>query len=83
MSITLQLDLPDALVKEARARGLLDPALIGDLLAAELRRRNAAAELQDVLASVRTQPGEAMPMEDIVGQVKAVRAKRRTSEAGR
>ncbi len=52
MSVTIQLDLPDALVKEARANGLLNSAPLGDLLAAELRRRKAAADLNRVKGSV-------------------------------
>jgi hypothetical protein len=83
MSITIQLDLPDALVAEARANGLLESARMGDLLAVELQRRKAAAQLQQVLAGVRAQPGEPMPMDDIVAEVKAVRRERRAREAGR
>ena len=83
MSITLKLDLPDELASEARANGLLESASIGDLLAGELRRRKAAAELDRVLDGIRSQPGAAASVDDIVGEVKAVRASRRTREAGR
>jgi hypothetical protein len=48
MSVTIQLDLPDALVKEAKASGLLESAPIGELLTMELRRRKSAAELSKV-----------------------------------
>ena len=50
MSVTIQLNLPDALVQAARENGLLESAPLGDLLATELRRRQAAAELNEVLA---------------------------------
>ena len=83
MSVTLHLDLPDALLKEAKASGLLESAPLGDLLALELRRRKAAAELKKVLDDVRAQPGEPMSEEEIQAEVKAVRMERRAREAGR
>jgi hypothetical protein len=83
MSITIKLDLPDALVNEARDNGLLESASVGDLLATELRRRKAAAGLDKVLEGIRTQPGEPMSMEEIQAEVDAVRAERRAREAGR
>ena len=83
MSVTIQLDLPDALVREAKANGLLESAPIGDLLTTELRRRRAAAELSNVLEGIRAQPGEPMTMEEIQAEVDAVRAERRDREAGR
>jgi hypothetical protein len=83
MSVTIQLDLPEALVSEARANGLLDSAPLGDLLSAELRRRRAAAELKQVLNDIRAQPGEAMSEADIAAEIKAARKERRAREAGR
>lgn len=83
MSITLHLDLPDALAKEASAGGLLDSRLIGDLIAAEIRRRRAATELSDVLAKVRAQAGNSFTEEQVVEVVRAVRKGRREREAGR
>src|SRR5436190_765811 len=43
MSVTIKLDLPDAIVKEAEANGLLQSAPLGNLLVGELQRRKAAA----------------------------------------
>lgn len=83
MSVTIELDLPEALVKEAKASGLLESAPIGDLLVTELRRRKAAAELGKVLDAIRSQPGEPMTMEEIQAEVDAVRAERRAREARR
>jgi hypothetical protein len=82
VSITIQLDLPDAMAKEARANGLLESAPIRELLAGELRRRKAALELNDVLAGIQAQPGEPASMEEIVTQVKAARKKSPMREAG-
>jgi len=83
MSITIQLDLPEALLREAQASGLLESAQIGDMLADELRRRKAAAEFQKVLEEIRAQPGDPMSMDEIVAEVKTVRSERRAREAGR
>ena len=65
MSVTVQVDLPEPLLKEAQASGLLKPAEIGDLVADELRRRKAAADLNQTLQKIRQQPGDAMSMDDI------------------
>lgn len=82
MSITIQLELPDQLVREAKASGLLESASVGDLLEMELRRRKAAAELKEILNGIRAQPGEAMSEEEITAEVKAARRERRAREAG-
>ena len=83
MSVTIQLDLPDALVKEARYNGLLEADRIGDLLTTELRRCKAASGLKNVLDGIRAQSGEPMSEEEIQSEVKAARKARRTREAGR
>ena len=53
MSITIRLDLPEALLEEAKASGLLESASMGSLLETELRRRKAAAELKHVLDGIQ------------------------------
>jgi len=83
MSVTIQLDLPDALVKEARSNGLLESASVGELLMAELRRRRAAATLNSVLEGIRGQPGTALSPEEVNAEVKAARKERRVREARR
>jgi hypothetical protein len=83
MSITIQLDLPEALAKEAKATGLLESVCMTDLLTTELRRRKAAAELNGVLEGIRAQPGEPMSEADIAAEIKAARRERRAREAGR
>ena len=83
MSVTIQLDLPNALLKEAEASGLLESEPLGNLLPAELRRRKAAAELDQMLDGIRAQPGVPISEEEIQAEVKAVRRERRAREAGR
>ena len=83
MSITIQLDLPDALVGEARDKGLFQSGQLGDLLAMELRRRRAAEDLQQTLAGIRAQPGAPAAASEITAEVKAARAELRKREAGR
>ena len=82
MGITITLDLPDSFAAEARAKGLLRPDEIRELLAAELQRRRAGAELQRTLEGVRAQPGEPMSLREIVAEVKTARTERRVREAG-
>jgi hypothetical protein len=82
MSVTIQLNLPEALVREAKANGLLESQPMTDLISIELRRRKAAAELNPALDEVRSQPGEPMSVEEIKAEVRAVRASKRAREAG-
>ncbi len=83
MSITIQLDLPDALIGEARDKGLFQSEQLGNLLTMELRRRRAAEDLQQALAAIRTQPGQPAAAFEIMAEVKAARAELRHREAGR
>ena len=83
MSVTIQLDLPDALLKEAKANGLLESKRLGELLSEELRRARARKEFGDMLHRVRSQPGEPMSMEEIQAEVDAVREERPRRESGR
>ena len=83
MSITVELDLPEALVQEAKANGLLESATMGELIETELRRRKAASELKNVLDQISAQPGKPMSEEEIAAEVKAARRERRAREAGR
>jgi hypothetical protein len=77
MSITIHVDLPDALVKEARDSGLLESERLGELLSNELRRARARRELGGMLEQVRSQPGKPLNMEEIQAEVNDVREKRR------
>jgi hypothetical protein len=73
MSVTIEVDLPDALVKEARANGLLDSKRLGELLANELRRARERRDFGEMIENVRSQPGEPLSMEEIQAEVNAVR----------
>jgi hypothetical protein len=83
MSVTIELDLPDALAREARSKGLLQSRQLGDLVSEELNRRKAAEELENVLKKVRAQDGEPMTAEDIQAEIDACRADRRARENSR
>jgi hypothetical protein len=82
MSITIQLDLPEALVKEARDNGLLESRRLGELLNEELRRGRARKELGRVLKQLHALPGGPMSPEEIQAEIDAVRAERRRRESG-
>ena len=82
MSVTIQLDLPEALVKAAKASGLLESRRLGDLLNEELRRERARKDLGRMLKELHSLPGEPMPPEEIQAEIDAVRARRRRRESG-
>lgn len=73
---TLKLNLPDDLAQRAQSAGLLTDAAIQKLLEDAIRR-NAGRRLLEV--SKRLQAANIAPMsdEEIVAEVKAVRAARR------
>jgi hypothetical protein len=83
MSITIQVDLPDDVIQEARRFGLLDSTSVTAWLTEEVRRRRTGQGLKQVLDKVRTTPGEAMTPDEINAEVKAARKERRAREAGR
>ena len=83
MSVTLHLDLPDALVSEARASGLLESQRLGELLNEELRRERARKDLGRMLEELHSLPGEPMTTEEIQAEIDVVRAARRQRESGR
>lgn len=83
MSVTIELDLPEGLIRQARQMGLLDNRSVGELLADEVRRRNAGQELKKVLDEIRSVPGEPLTMDEIGAEIKAARAERRASETRR
>jgi aminoglycoside phosphotransferase (APT) family kinase protein len=83
MSITIQLDLPDALVNEARSNGLLESQRLGEMLNEELHRERARKDLGRMLQELHSLPGEAMGSEEIQVEIDAVRAERRQRESSR
>ena len=84
MSITVQLDLPEALAEKARAEGLLQAPRLTAMLEEEVERARFARETIAMLDEIRSQPGEPMSLEEIQKIVDEVRAERRARrEAGR
>ena len=83
MSITVQLDLPDEVIGQARTFGLLENKRMAEMLTEEVRRCEAGQELKKMLDGIRSMPGEPMTMEEINAEIKAARAERREREAGR
>ena len=83
MSITVHLDLPEALAEKARAEGLLQGPRLAALLEEEVERAKLARETIAMLDEIRSQPGEPMSMEEIQKIVDEVRAERARREAGR
>ena len=85
MSITIQLDLPEALAAKARAKGLLDPAKVGQLIERELEMEEPLRAYRQMVEEMRAYPDdEPMTMDEIQAEVNAVRAERRPRlESGR
>jgi hypothetical protein len=83
MSITVQLDLPEALAEKARAAGLLQAPRLAAMLEEEVERAKMSREFIAMLDEIRAQPGEPMSLEEIQKIVDEVRAERARREAGR
>ncbi len=83
MSVTVELDLPEGLIRQARQMGLLDSPRMAELLVQEMRRRHAGQELKQVLDEIRSLPGEALTMDEVDAEIKACRAERRARETCR
>ena len=85
MSITIQLDLPEALAAKARAKGLLDSATVCRLIERELDLEEPLRAYRKMVEQMRTFPDdEPMTMDEIQAEVNAARAERRQRlESGR
>ena len=83
MGITVQLDLPEAVVAKARAKGLLNPAHLAQLITRELAEDEDSRDFFQMARDLRSLPGEPMTMDEIQKIVDEVRAERATREAGR
>jgi len=77
---TLTIDLPDNLAKEAKAAGLLTPEALAQLLK-DAMRRQAGHRLLNVAKRLQAVGIPPMSDEDIIAEVKAVRAERRARQA--
>ena len=76
MSITIQLDLPEEIAAQPRAKGLLDPQNLTRLIEREVNAESTRRDFFDMVRELRTLPGEPMSMEEIQAEVDAVRAER-------
>ena len=83
MTLNLQIDVPDTLVRKAKRAGLLKQDAFAQMLESELSRRQAGAELAAILEKVRAVPGDPMSLEEIQVEVDAVRAERRRQRESR
>lgn len=77
---TLTIDLPDNIAQEAKAAGLLTPEALAQLLKDAVRRQ-AGRRLLDVAKRIQAAGIPPMSEEEIVAEVKAVRAERRARQA--
>jgi hypothetical protein len=82
MSITIELDLPEDVASKARAKGLLTPAHLTQLIARELAEDKDARDFFQMARDIRSLPGEPMSMDEIQRIVDEVRAERATRETG-
>ncbi len=76
MSITVQLNLPEAVATKAKAKGLLDPQILTHLIEREVADESAREDFFEMVRHLRSLPGEPMTLEEIQKEVDAVRAAR-------
>ena len=84
MSIAIQLDLPDSVAAEAKARGLLESGSLTRLIEREVALDAPMRAFREMVEQMRSYPDEPMTMDEIQAEVDAVRAERRARrESGR
>jgi hypothetical protein len=85
MSITVQLDLPEAVAAAAKAKGLLEPQKLTRMVEREVELDQPMREFREMVEQMRAYPDdEPMTMDEIQAEVNAVRAERRKQrESGR
>jgi hypothetical protein len=77
MSITIELDLPESLAAEAKAKGLLDPQRLTRLVEREVEIDKPMRDFRELVEQMRGYPDEPMTMDEIQAVVNEVRAERR------
>lgn len=77
MSIIVQLDLPDSVAAEAKARGLLEPKTLTQLVEREIQIDKPMREFKEMVEQMRAYPDEPLTMDEIQDIVNDVRAERR------
>jgi len=81
MTLNLQIDVPDTLVRKAKRAGLLEREKFTSMLERELAREKSAADFWTMLDRVHAVPGEPMTAEEIQVEIDAYRAERRAHRA--
>jgi hypothetical protein len=81
MSITVQLDLPDSVAAEAKAKGLLEPQRLTQLVEREMNLDKPIQEFREMVEQMRKYPDEPMTLDEIQAVVNEVRADRRARSA--
>lgn len=76
VSITIKLDLPEALAERARAKGLLESGELARLISREVSAQDDTRDFFEMARQLRSLPGKPMSMEEIQAEVDAVRAQR-------
>ena len=79
MSITVELDLPQAVAEKAKAEGLLRGEVLSGLVERELVRRKARENFGTMLKKLRSVTGDELTPEEIQMEINAMRAQRRES----
>jgi hypothetical protein len=78
MSIMIKLDLPDSVAAEAKAKGLLDPLKLTQMVEREVELDKPMRDFRQMVEQMRAYPDEPMTIDEIQGVVNEVRAERRT-----
>jgi hypothetical protein len=82
MSITVELDLPEAIAAKARAKGLLAPAHLTRLITREVAADEDSRDFFAMARDLRSLPGGPMTITEIQQIVDEVRAEYAAREAG-
>jgi hypothetical protein len=77
MSITVQIDLPESVAAEAKAKGLLEPRKLTQLLEREVKLDSPMRDFREMVEQMRAYPDEPMTTDQIRAVVNEVRAGRR------
>jgi uncharacterized short protein YbdD (DUF466 family) len=77
MSITVQLNLSEAIAAKAKTKGLLEPEKVARLIERELNLEEPLREYREMVEKMRAYPDDApMTMDEIQAEVNAVRNER-------
>ena len=74
MSITVQLDLPESVAAEAKAKGLLEPQRLTQIVEQEIKIDTPMREFREMVEQMRAYPDEPMTLDEIQAVVNEVRS---------